>query len=114
MTFWTKSQPTDGCSCRRGQTARPQPPSRCALRRVTLFAMLLYGMGGREGAQNEAELCDLARASPGLTEEPQLATALQHMQPQPQAFISISAPCSMPQPLKVEQSGRSGQIAALC
>jgi hypothetical protein len=49
--------------CRRGTMATP------------LFALLLHGMGGREGVQDSAELCELAGADSGLAGSAELAAA---------------------------------------
>jgi hypothetical protein len=46
------------------------PNVRCAQ-----FHLLMAGMGGREGAQSEAELRELAGASTGLANAEQLAAA---------------------------------------
>lgn len=44
-----------------------------------IFDLLLYGMGGREGAQDEAEMVRLAEAAPSLAPDDKLQAALEHL-----------------------------------
>ena len=44
-----------------------------------IFDLLLFGMGGREGAQDEAEVVRLAEAPPGLATDDKLQAALEQL-----------------------------------
>ena len=65
VTLITNKRQMDAAAllCKRGSMITPQ------------FHLLLAGMGGREGAQSEAELRQLAAASVGLTGPEQIAAA---------------------------------------